>query len=199
MAALFAAVARTRIIFDGMLFGLILLMSIHTVQVDFFPNIRLRWILTAAVPLLAAAMLLLRRQFYRILLVFLFGSFTVDVARGFSDAAVHAVVNPASAKEDDNTDAPHRHHHVIHVVLDGMIGLGAMPPECDECVHASAALQQALQQGNFRIYPYAFANYEQTLVSIPSILIGALVRDEKDYIHQDNQRFSLKKNAYFDS
>jgi hypothetical protein len=141
--------------------------------------------------LFGCGMLALGRHFYQILLVFVLGTALGDVA-----GAVQSVQFSKSVYSTGNN-----YSHVVHIIFDEMIGLGAMPAEYDACVRAGATLQRSLERGNFHIYPYAFSNYHYTRDSIPSILNGHILDQTGEYlpVTEYMDRPFLRQNRYFDA
>jgi hypothetical protein len=191
VAGILAAVARVPLAFHVLVVGLTVLLSANAVQFDFLPSVRLRWAIIAIVLLVAIAMLVLKEHFYRIFLVFVLGSFIGDIGK----AVVERWRMPKITKVSAGRNFP----HVIHLILDEMIGLAAMPPECGECIEAGATLRQVLERGYFQIYPYAFSNYRSTRDSIPSILNGRILKRNGEFLRDDELRPFLRQNRYFDA
>jgi hypothetical protein len=189
LAAVVAAVARTRAAFNTVIVGSIVLLSVNTVHINFLPAVRTQWIIGGMTALLGCGMLALGRHFYQILLVFVLGTALGDVA-----GAVQSVQFSKSVYSTGNN-----YSHVVHIIFDEMIGLGAMPAEYDACVRAGATLQRSLERGNFHIYPYAFSNYYYTRDSIPSILNGHILDQTGEYLPPYMDRPFLHQNRYFDA
>lgn len=197
-ATLVAALAHVPWLFHPLVLALVVLLSASAVQLDLLPGVRMRWILVGSAALLSATLLALGRSFHGVLLVFLYGSFAVDVGKAAWDALPRGgVARPGVGLAAD----PRGPHHVVHVVLDEMLGLGSMPPDCAPCVEAARRLEEVLSAGNFRIYPNAFSNYAKTRDSVPSILNGRLVTACNEFIdpRERDGRPVLRRNSYFDA
>jgi hypothetical protein len=179
-AALLAAVARTPLVFNALLLALIVMLSVNAVHADFFPDARWRLPIIICVAGVAGAMWLFGKNFYALLTIFIAGSFTIDIGR----SVFAGWERPAST----HAHAGGKLNHVVHIVLDEMIGLGAMPSECAECVHAGRMLRDVLERGNFQIYPNAFSNYRNTRDSIASILNGRLLKRASEFFRNDEDR-----------
>jgi hypothetical protein len=193
LAAAAARATQTAAVFHALVIGLIVLLSANTVQVNFLPALEARWIIAGLLVLTISGAWLLRTNFSWILIVFVLGSVVGDIVNAANlQHETYAEVPPASGEE---------YHHVIHIILDEMIGLAGMPSGCAECIKASTLFQRSLERGNFRIYPYAFSNYRSTRDSIPSILNGHILGSTGEYL-QDTEYVPqpfLRQNRYFDS
>jgi hypothetical protein len=121
--------------------------------------------------------------------VFIAGTLSVDVA-----TAVLKRPAPATASTAQNAEL----QHVVHVILDGMIGLGGMPPDIGECTTAANHFRKVLESGAFDIYPYAFSNYTYTRDSLPSILNGRLLKHHGEFPTSSSPGSVLHENLYFD-
>jgi hypothetical protein len=190
LAAGLAALGRWRPIFHAQVIILSILLSVNAVQVDLTPNLKVRWIIAGLGLLLIGAILILRSRFYPVLLIFLAGSFAVDVIEAVAEGA-------GKSWQTAQREPGRRYQHVIHLVFDEMIGFAGMPSDCRSCVQAGAMLKEVLARGNFRIYPYAFSNYRGTKDSIPSILDDRLLTRTLEYFPQTDPRPYLRRNKYF--
>jgi hypothetical protein len=204
-AALLASVARTPLLFNGALLVLIVVLSVNAVHADFFPDARWRLPILVSACATAGAMWLLGRNFYTLLMIFIAGSLTVDIGTSL----VEFPERPVTARAQTSG----KPSHVVHIVLDEMIGLAAMPPDCTECVEAGRMLRTVLERGNFRIYPNAFSNYRSTRDSLASILNGRLLKKTGEFFRTGEDRLFvhlgergrgaarpyLHQNRYFDS
>jgi hypothetical protein len=193
LAATLAAVARNHNAFRMLVVACVVLLSVNTLQVNFMPEVRSRWITLGVTALVSLGMFVLRDKFYRILLIFVFGSCLGDIA--------NAVAEYTRTREVNARTQAGKYDHVVHIILDEMAGLRAVPPECGECVRAAETLKQTLERGNFRIFPYAFSNYQGTRDSIPSILNGRLLNRTEEYLPDGESaaRPFLRKNQYFET
>lgn len=189
-AAVLAAIACTPSAFHLLTVGSAVLLSVNTVHVNFFPLTPLSWIMAGLTGLLLCAVLVLGKNFYQILLIFLLGTSLGDIANvavDYTDGLSFAQAKRAN------------YDHVVHIILDEMMSLSAMPPECGECIRGAAAFQQTLERGNFQIYPYAFSNYQATHDSIPSILNGHILDRTEEYLPTEKvDRPFLHENRYFE-
>jgi hypothetical protein len=189
--ALMALAARGRFSFPALVVALSVLLSVNALQMDFLPGIRLRWLVVGLAALLTGAILLLRHNFYVLLLIFQFGGIAVDVGT----ATLKHIPAPAISR----ASASHGPNHVVHLIFDEMIGLGSAPPECIKCGEAFARMQEVLKRGNFQVYPYAYSNYRGTRDSIPSILNGRLLKHTGEFIPPGKPKPFLRENRYFES
>jgi hypothetical protein len=184
-----AGVLRKRWMFHGAVLVLLVVLSSSTLRVEFFPSMRVRYLLSATALGIAAAMFLMKAQFYRILLVFIFGVLSVDVSKGLLNRP-----EPVNARAAQSTELP----HVVHLIFDGMMGLAGMPTDIAECTAAADHLGQVLRRGSFDTYAYAFSNYLFTRDSIPSILNGRLLKRQGEFLTAGEARPLLQQNLYFD-
>jgi len=191
--AVLAGIARTRTAFHVLVVGSAVMLSVNAIQVNFLPDARVRWIIVGLTAFLIAALLLLRTHFYRILLIFLLGSCLGDVA--------NAVTEYAGTHRSGPVREGRGYEHIVHIILDEMAGLGAIPRDCRECVQAADAFHRSLERSHFKIYPFAFSNYQSTRDSIPSILNGRILGRTEEYLPDGEYpaRPFLRKNRYFES
>lgn len=190
VAAALAALTPRPAVFHTAFIALVILLSVNAAQIDFMPEVRLRWIIAGLAALMIGALLVLRSQFYPIAAVFLVGTFATDAAK--------AVMEEISERSSAQAASGGPYRHVVHLVLDGMMGLGGLPSDCGECVRAGARLQEVLERRQFQIYPYAFSNYNTTHDSISSILNNRLLKRTNEYIRSRDPRPYLHENLYFD-
>jgi hypothetical protein len=183
VAALLAAIARTPLAFHVIVLVAAVLLSVNAVRADFFPDARWRLPILLCITAIAGAMWLFRNNFYAILTVFIVGGLAIDAGKPLIERWRHPLTAQAQQAGKLN--------HVVHIILDEMIGLAAMPPECEECVRASNVFQDVLGRGNFQIYPNAFSNYRSTRDSIPSILNGRLLKRASEFFSSDPNRTLL--------
>jgi hypothetical protein len=184
-----AALGRWPIVFHAQIIGLSILLSFNAVQVNFLPDLRMRWIIAGLGALLTAAILLLRSHFYPVLLIFLAGSLATDVGQ--------AIIRFAGTGEPAISGGQNRNRHVIHVVFDELIGFAGLPTDCASCTRAGGMLRDVLAHGNFRVYPYAFSNYRGTQDSVPSILNDRLITRTGEFFPPAEPRPFLRQNKYF--
>jgi hypothetical protein len=198
IAAVLAEIGRWPIVFHAEVAGLIILLSVNAVKINFFPDLRLRWILLGLGSVLAGGLLILRSKFYTVMLVFLAGAFATDVAKAIAD-------RPPQPRHIAHVQAANRYHHVIHIIFDEMIGLSGFPPDCRSCMEARDMLQRILTRGNFRTYPNAFSNYPYTRESVSSTMNDRLLTrtmqyfpktDPKPYLHEDKTFSRYLKEGY---
>jgi hypothetical protein len=191
-AAALAALTFKPLVFHATVTGTAVFLSVNAIQTDLLPGTQIRWIIAGLTVGFAVGIYLGRQNFYKILCVFLTGSFLADVGKsvltGSSSVRAGQVPQASTAKRN----------HVVHIILDEMLGLAAMPADCANCQTARSALEQTFRDGNFRIYPYAFSNYRGTRDSIPSILNNRLLTRADEYFRNENGRPVLRTNAYFD-
>ena len=192
IAAGLAALTASATVMHAVTAALIVLMSISAIRTDFFPGMRLRLLLAALIPAVIVGILILRQNFYRLLAIFLAGAFVADLGKAVFTGS------PALLPSASSAAASQKHNHVVHIVLDEMIGLAAMPPECADCTVARAGLEETFRRGNFRTYPYAFSNYGVTRDSLPSLLNAHLLDRCEEYFPDGDDDPVLNENAYFD-
>lgn len=187
VSAVLASPARSPVGFGLLSAVLIVGLSLNSVHLEFFPDTRLRWLIAGMALSLSAALWLFKTRFYTILAMFLVGSFAADLATAFRAGR--------GPRAETNAHLPVARRHVIHIVLDEMIGVAGMPIEYPECIAAQRAVRRVLERGNFTVYPHAFSNYRSTRDSLSSILNGRLLQRTQEFFPRGPV---LRQNRYFD-
>ncbi len=186
-----ALIARKPIYFYAIVLFLIVIQSSHSVQVEFFPNVRVRWIILGLMVLTSAIMILMRKRFFPVLLIYLGGMLLADTVQAL------AVPVQALITHERPTKALGKFQHVVYIIFDELIGLKGFPCDVEGSLKARSDLQQVLLKNNFRVYPFAFSNYRSTRDSIPSILNNHLLKSTGEYLGENAQISGLKKNSLF--
>ena len=190
-ALLPALISRARWQFHLSIALIIVTTSANALQNDLLPEFRLRWILATLLIGTAAAIYFFREKFATIILVFLAGSFLVDLSS--------SIFKRASAPSTSFAATGVPRHHVIHIIFDEMLGIGAMPADCASCVSAAREIEEILVRHKFRIFPNAYSNYRETRDSIPSILNDRLLERTAMYFPPGKSGTPyLRENSYFD-
>jgi hypothetical protein len=122
-------------------------------------NIQYRWVLAALTITTVTAWALMKENFFRLVMVFASGMFTV--------AAAQAVSGPIAAPRSPSTLAA---ANAVYVILDEFMGIAGFPRDIAECGRAADHTQEVLLRHGFDLYPEAFSNYAETSDSIPSIV-----------------------------
>ena len=187
-----AFIARKPIYFHAIVLFLIVLQSSHSVQVGFFPNVQVRWIILGLTILTSAIMILMKKKFFPVLLIYLGGMLLADTVRAFAEP-VQALVT-----REKPASAPGNFQHLVYIVFDELIGLEGFPSDIEGSLQAKSDLRQALLRNNFTVYPFAFSNYRSTTDSIPSILNNHLLKSTGEYFRENEQISNLKKNLLFE-
>jgi hypothetical protein len=186
-----ACIARKSIYFYTIVLILIVLQSSNSVQVGFFPNVRIRWIILGLTVCMGAIIVLMRKKFLPVLLIFLGGMLLVDLAGALRGPAetLMARVRPR------NTGA--NLQHVVYIIFDEFIGLEGIPSDIEGGLQAKSDLQNVLFRNNFTVYPFAYSNYRSTSDSIPSILNNRLLNSTEEYLSESDQN-KLTRNLLFE-
>ncbi|MEX2301516.1 MAG: sulfatase-like hydrolase/transferase [Bryobacterales bacterium] len=189
--ALLAALSKKEVAFHLVALILILLVSTNAIHISLFPDLRLRYILSALAALTAAGMYFMRDKFYYIVLVFAISVLGTDTAQ--------AVVEWASQQAtSDSQSNPSSRRHVVYLILDSQIGLAGFPRDIPESAEAEFALRSVLADNQFTIYPNAFSNYQFSKDSIPSILNRRLIPKTGYYFRDEPLKTVLLENALFE-
>ena len=190
LAVLLATLTRTLWVFHLTAVLNIALLSVNAIQVEFVPNVSPLWVVATLLAGNAVAIYLFRGKFYAIVLIFLTGGFLADIG-GYAGKHLtgRAIPEVATAAKTN---------HVVHIIFDEAIGLGALPSDCASCIAARSQFQETLSRWNFRIYPNAFSNYGNTRDSISSLLNDRLLDRPGELISHETLRPFLNDNAYFD-
>jgi hypothetical protein len=186
-----ALIARKPIYFYAIVLFLIVIQSSHSVQVEFFPNVRVRWIIFGLMVLTSAIMILMKKKFFPVLLIFLGGMLLADTVQALAVPVRALITRERPASATDNL------RHVVYIIFDELIGLEGFPCDIEGSLKARSDLQHVLLKNNFTVYPFAFANYRSTLDSIPSILNNRLLKSTGEYLSENAQISGLKKNSLF--
>ncbi|MDP4594522.1 MAG: hypothetical protein NWT00_08195, partial [Beijerinckiaceae bacterium] len=96
----------------------------------------------------------------------------------------------------------------IHLILDEQTGLAALDKTIPPQARLRADIQEFFTGNGFRIFPHAYAQYFQTLETIPAMLNFAAPANVNPLIQENKSggtnainaiRFTLAKNSYFDA
>ena len=110
-------------------------------------------------------------------------------------------VSPGSAPETrlssgggGNRDLP----VVLHLILDGHIGIEGIPAEFDPDQRVANSLRQFYLQNGFQVFGRAFSPYGSTRASLPNLVNFTASDLPFEYTYGGIGRKPLKENAYFE-
>lgn len=173
-----ALIGRKAIYFYATVLFLIVLQSSNSVQMEFFPNLRIRWIILSLTVCVGTVMILMRKKFFPVLLIFLGGMLLVDLT-GVLRGPAQALMARDRAR---NTGT--KLQHVVYIIFDEFIGLEGIPTDIEGGLQVKSDLRNVLSKNHFTIYPFAFSNYRSTSDSIPSILNNRLLNSTGEYLSE---------------
>ncbi len=177
-AEILAGLARGRA-FLPVLISCAVVVSTYPLRADLAPIVSLSPWLAACISaaLLSGIALALGRNFPALLIVFTLSFLAADFLRPLTEI----MTETSRARESGESGHP---GHLIYIVLDGEIGIDGFPTGIESCSRARNAMHATLRAHDFTVYPGAFSNYTNTLVSIPSILNRRLPSSEQEFSSQ---------------
>lgn len=87
---------------------------------------------------------------------------------------------------------------VVHLILDGQIGVEGIPEEFDTDGSHARGLRDLYQERGFRVFGRAYSRFYNSYNSIPGLLNFEAPTVHRQLIRREGTNWALKKNEYFD-